>query len=95
MIRRVNFPFSGPQGLMAQRSMVAFSGTEFDIDDKDTISPAHRLTGSVVDLRKQGGQDDVKREDPIQVFQFNDPLFPKQWHLVCIVRFYYLLTLIV
>lgn len=67
---------------MTQMSMVAFSGTEFDIDEKDMTSPAHRLAGTVIDLRKQGSQDDLKREDPLQLFQFNDPLFPKQWHLV-------------
>lgn len=71
--------------------MVAFSGTNFDIDDKETPSPAHTLKENVVDLRRMGEMTDGKREDPLQLMKFNDPLFPKQWHLVN-NHLYHLLT---
>jgi len=63
-------------------SMVAFSGTNVDIDPTADVTPVNVLTKNVVDLMKQGQMQTADRIDPVKAFKFNDPLLPRQWHLV-------------
>lgn len=62
-------------------SMVAFSETEYDVDPSPALTPANALPPKGIDLRRKGPGTET-RVDPAEVFEFNDPLFSRQWHLV-------------
>lgn len=60
-------------------TVVAFADSNADIDSATSKDPFDNVN---VDLRRKHLPIPVEHKDPILVFNFNDPLLSRQWHLV-------------
>lgn len=60
-------------------TQVAFADTQFDMDAR---TPSNQLIGKRVDLRRKATEIPKNFIDPVENFRFNDPILPRQWHLV-------------
>lgn len=59
-------------------TLISFADTVFDED----VNEGQKVADDVqIDMRKKGALPSI-RNDPLEVFKFNDPLFSRQWHLV-------------
>ena len=61
------------------KTIVAFADTKADLDSDTNTEPFDDVN---IDLRRKAMPSVIEHTDPSVIFNFNDPLLSRQWHLV-------------